>query len=139
MKKIIDGKKYDTSTAKLVAERCSDAAKNDFIYFEEQLYQKRTGEFFIYGWGGPGSPYAHKVYDGWDSGEEIIPMSWDGARQWAERYLSVNEHEAIFGEPETDEGRSSVNLSLSNAAIEKARRAAAQAGVSLSAYIESLI
>lgn len=81
----------------------------------------------------------HKVYDGWDGGEEISPMSWDGARRWAEQHLSTSEYDAIFGEAETDNGRSSVNLSLSNAAIEKARRAAAQAGVSLSAYIESLI
>ena len=139
MKKIIDGKKYDTSTAKLVAEYYSDYGKRDCRYYEEHLYQKRTGEFFIYGLGSADSPYKHAVPDGWDGGEKIIPLSWEAARQWAESHLSDGEYEAVFGDVDEDDGRSSVNLSLSNTAIEKAKRAAAQTGASLSAYIESLI
>ena len=139
MKKIINGKKYDTETAKLVAEYYSDYGKRDYRYYEEHLYQKRTGEFFIYGLGNADSAYKHAMLDGWDGGEKIIPLSWEAARQWAESHLSDEEYEVVFGDVDENDGRSSVNLSLSTAAIEKARRAAAQAGISLSAYIESLL
>ncbi len=48
MKKIINGKRYDTETAKLIG---SDGYSNpsDFNYWSEDLYQKKTGEFFLYG------------------------------------------------------------------------------------------
>ena len=48
MKKIINGKKYDTDTAKCVGHD-SFGCRGDFRYWFEQLYQKQTGEFFIYG------------------------------------------------------------------------------------------
>lgn len=53
MKKIIDGKMYNTETAK----ECGtwDNCEYGFNRVEETLYRKKTGEFFIHGEGGANS------------------------------------------------------------------------------------
>ena len=48
MKKIINGKKYDTETATSVGEYSSNYACSDYKYYDETLYKKKTGEFFLY-------------------------------------------------------------------------------------------
>lgn len=103
MKKYINGKKYDTETAKAVGSRSNHRSYRDFSWCEETLYRKKTGEFFLHGEGGPMTVYAEYV----DSntrrgGERIQPMSFDEARAWAEEHLDGDEYEAIFGEIEDD-------------------------------------
>ena len=84
--------------------------------------------------------YAESVgQNQWSGGSRIMPMSWDDAQAWAEENLSTDEYESIFGEVTEDDSRENVTLSLSVATAERARRAAAQAGITLSAYIEGLI
>lgn len=140
MKKIISGKVYDTSTAELVGEWSNGSFPNDFNYCSEDLYRKKTGEFFLYGEGGAMSKYAESRGDGWGGGEKIMPMSYQSAQEWAEAHLSCEEYEAIFGAvDESDDGRKNYTFYLPVASVEKAKRAAAQAGVGLSAYIESLL
>ena len=53
--------------------------------------------------------------------------------------MSAEEYESAFGAVVEDNSRTVVTMSLSVSAVERAKRAAAQAGLSLSAYIESLI
>ena len=139
MKKIIDGKLYNTETARALGSWSGDDLSS-FSWYEEELYQKKTGEFFLYGSGHAASPYAKSYSDGtMGPGEAIRPLSYDAARKWAERRLSADEYEAIFGEIVEDDSRVSVNLSLSAATADRARRAAAEQGRTLSAYIEGLI
>lgn len=97
MRKIINGKSYDTKTAKQVASWSTDLPVNDFHYYEETLYLKRTGEYFIYGHGGPASKYAETNGDAWQSGEDILPMTLDKARKWGESKLDAGDYERIFG------------------------------------------
>lgn len=140
MKKIINGKLYNTETAKEMASWSDGMSFRDFSHVEEVLYQKRTGEFFIYGQGGPASRYAERVPGGmWGSGDQIIPLTWDAAREWAEEHLDADEYQEIFGEVAEDDSRTVITLSLSVSAVEMAKRSAAKDGVGLSAYIESLI
>ena len=140
MKKIINGKMYDTDTAKWMASWSDGLSFRDFTHVEETLYQKRTGEFFLHGAGGPASRYAvSSGQNSWSGGEKIIPLSWEAARKWAEEHLDADGYEAIFGPVAEDDSRAVVTMSLSAGALEKAKRAAAQAGISLSAYIENLI
>jgi len=54
MKKIINGKRYDTETAQLIGS-ASYSNRTDFRFWSEELYRKKTGEFFLYGEGGPAS------------------------------------------------------------------------------------
>ena len=97
MKKIINGRMYDTKTATLVGT-ASYSYPGDFSYWEENLYRKKTGEFFICGEGGPMSQYAHRIGQNlWSGGEKIRPLTLKEAREWAERYLDVEKYEQTFG------------------------------------------
>lgn len=99
MKKIIEGKKYDTETAKCIGEWWNNNDVRNFSHVEETLYQKRTGEFFIFGVGGPSSKYARSEgQNSWTGGEKIIPVSYPRAKAWAEEKLTVEEFERAFGE-----------------------------------------
>lgn len=102
MKKIINGKRYDTDTAKFIghAER---SHPRDLDYWAEDLYLKRTGEFFIHGEGGARSRYGRQTSQNWWSGgEKIRPLSLKEAQEWAEKYLDGDKYEEIFGKIEED-------------------------------------
>ncbi len=140
MKKIINGKVYDTATAQCVGEWSNPYTRRDFNWVEETLYRKRTGEFFIFGEGGPRSQYAKEVGTRqWSSGERIMPLTWDEAREWAEEKLSADEYEQAFGEVADDDSKAYLNAYIPTSCIEYAKRAAAKQGINLSTYIESLI
>lgn len=100
MKRIINGRKYDTNTAKEIDSYSNGRYQSDFRYFEETLYQKHTKEFFLYGLGGPLSKYAEHCGQGWTGGENIIPLSLDEAKEWVETNSSVKIYETLFGEVE---------------------------------------
>ena len=75
MKRIISGRRYDTNTAKLIGQ-ASYSNSRDFTYWHEELYVKRTGEYFLYGVGGPMSKYSQQTGENeWTGGKEIIPLS----------------------------------------------------------------
>ena len=97
MKRIINGRKYDTNTATLIGD-AGHSYPSDFEYWREELYRKKTGEFFLHGWGGPRSGYARRTgQNEWSSGEQIIPLSLKEARRWIETYLDADKYEEIFG------------------------------------------
>lgn len=139
MKKIINGKVYDTATAQIVGN-WENVDYGDLDFISESLYRKRTGEFFLYGEGGPCSKYAGRVGNsGWTNGERIMPLTWDEAREWAEEKLSADEYEQLFGEVTEDDSRETMSLSLPRSMAETIRRRASQSGTYPSAYIEALI
>lgn len=140
MKKILGGKLYNTETAKQVGVWSNGGSCRDFSHIEESLYQKKTGEFFLFGEGGPRTKYAESAgQNQWTGGSQIIPLTWEAARQWAEQHLDADDYEAIFGPVTEDDSRATVTLSLSTSAVERAKRVAVQKNLSLSSYIESLI
>ena len=96
MKKIINGRKYDTDTAKVIASYSNEIPSD--CYFSETLYQKHTKEFFVYGHGGAMSKYAETCYGSRTDGETIIPLSLDEAKEWVATYSTVEIYETIFGE-----------------------------------------
>ena len=101
MKKIINGKLYNTETAVTLGSYTSEGAARDFGYFEETLYRKKTGEMFLYGEGGPMSHYSVSCgQNSWSGGEKIIPLTDGEARKWAEQHLSADEYIVIFGDVE---------------------------------------
>ncbi|MBR6834207.1 hypothetical protein [uncultured Fibrobacter sp.] len=100
MKKIINGRLYDTDTAKCVGCFDNDYEGNDSRYEAENLYCKKTGEFFLYGWGGPMSSYAETYGTTITGGEVWRPLSIDEAKKWAEHHLSAEKYIKLFGEVE---------------------------------------
>lgn len=140
MKRIINGKVYDTNTAKELGSWANGGTWRDFSHMEETLYRKKTGEFFLHGEGGPMSRYAEaQGQNSWSGGSRIMPMSFTEAKAWAEERLDADDFEAIFGEVAEDESRVQVCYSLGAATVENIKRKAAELGISASAYIEQLI
>ena len=125
MKKIIEGKRYDTEKAKLVGEWDNSIYDSDFNMVEEVLYRKRTGEFFLHGMGGARTRYAEACgQNAWRGGERIMPMSYEEAQRWAEEHLDADVVEEYFAIPDEDEEVETVPLALSVPAWVKALVAA---------------
>lgn len=101
MKKIINGRMYNTDTAKRLCSADNGGSCRDFSHWEEELYQKKTGEFFLYGEGGPASKYSRSCgQNEWCGGCDITPMTEQQAREWMERNATADEYIEVFGEPE---------------------------------------
>jgi len=99
MKKIINGKKYDTDTATLCVDRDNDCI--GFAHTYEALYLKKTGEFFLYGYSGPMGKYARAVGDNTTcGGSEITPLTLEKAQRFVEKYGDADDYEKLFGEVE---------------------------------------
>ena len=135
MKKIINGKSYDTATAREVASCSHGDGPRDFRYYAEALYCKRTGEYFLAGEGGPMSHYAVTVgQNSWRGGEKIIPLTYAQATEWAEREMDADDYEAEFGQVSEDE-TVHLHISLPADIADRIRKAAASEGISVSECI----
>jgi len=88
MKKIVDGKTYNTDTAELM-ESYQYGYTNDFGWFREYLYVTSKGNHFLYGKGGPLSHYAEHYDNSSMGGEDIVPLTREEAFDWAQRYNLV--------------------------------------------------
>ena len=99
MKKVINGKMYNTSTATLIGYEV--AYDSDWMHrCREELYRKTTGECFLYGDGGPATRYGCTCSDGsMGAGQHILPLSESEAREWVEENLSTAKYIELFGEP----------------------------------------
>ena len=100
MKKIVDGKTYNTETATELGVWGNDYGTTDFRWCDETLYRTKKGAYFLFGEGGAMSRYAGRYGDMWGDGEELIPLEEKEAKEWAERKLDADEYIAAFGEPE---------------------------------------
>lgn len=139
MNKIINGKRYNTETAKALASY-QHLNWGDLYFFEETLYQKSTGEFFLYGVGGAGSKYAESIgQNSWSGGEKIMPLTVENARAWSEKNLTGDEYESIFGTVDESNEKKTVTFKLDDTTVTKIKLAAATAGISLSDYITKLV
>lgn len=139
MKKIISGKKYDTETAHKVYE-WSHGSISDFGYYEETLYRKRTGEYFVYGYGHAASKYAEpEGQNSWGSGSRIMPMSYEDARSWMEERADAESYEREFGEVIEDESGCVLTVRISSASKAKLARESAKTGETQGSIIDRLI
>lgn len=99
MKKIINGKMYNTETAKCLASWFNGSISFDMC--QEWLYRKKTGEYFLYGEGGASSKYSEYCgFDQWSGGSAFTPLTEEEAREWAEQKLDADDYVSIFGEVE---------------------------------------
>lgn len=137
MKKIINGRRYDTDSAKYLAE--DGDFSSDEGYWREVLYRKNTGEYFLYGTGGPATKYAEPDgVNSWIDGERIMPMSLDEAKAWAKGHIGDAHYDDIFG-MEEDLTKRTVTFSLTEATIEKISQTAVRNGCSKSEVIERVM
>ncbi len=139
MNKTINNKRYDTDTAKYIADTGSleqGIGPSDFNFWSETLYQKRTGEFFLYGEGGPLSKYSQPYENnGSQSGAKIIPLTIDQAKQWAEKAMDADDYEKAFGPVEEDTNKHVMSLSVDESTYQIIKRLAAENRTTMSQVI----
>jgi hypothetical protein len=98
MKAIINGTRYDTEKADLLASASSELSRSDFGWWEEDLYRtQRSKAYFLAGIGNARSHYSTSQGGGtWGPGSKITPMTEAEAFAWAERNLNVEKVEELF-------------------------------------------
>lgn len=101
MKKIIEGKIYNTDTAREIG-RYDYLSATDFEHVSEVLYRTNKGSYFLYYEGGAMSKYG---VDGQQRGSTrsskgLRLMTEAAAKTWATEYLEADEYIEIFGEVE---------------------------------------
>jgi hypothetical protein len=98
MKTIIDGLRYDTETATLIAEWGNSLPVSDFRHAEEDLYQTPKGNYFLHGRGGAMSRWSEPAGDMHGPGESIKPLSYTEAAEWCEARDLVDVLEKHFSD-----------------------------------------
>jgi hypothetical protein len=99
MKRIIDGKSYNTETAELIAEHSASCPCNDFHYFEESLYRTKKGAWFLAGSGNAMSKYSRAIdHNSRGGGDGIEVLTPEEAMEWLESHNFVDELEEHFSD-----------------------------------------
>ena len=98
MRKIINGKMYDTDTAEYLGCWTNGYSYNDFHYCVQKLYRKKTGEYFLFGEGGSMSMYAESYGNDITGGTRFTPMTEEEAKAWSEVNLTTDEYISVWGE-----------------------------------------
>ena len=140
MKKVIKGRVYDTSTAKKLGEYQLPLGSSNPQFFVESIYQKKTGEFFLYCEGNVSSkarlPRWRIDYDG---NEYIRPITFKQAQDWAEEYLGDEGYARIFCPQHEKNGTIMLGLNVSTYAAEKLKHTAMMMGYSQSHVLNQWI
>lgn len=84
MKKIINGKIYNTDTALFIGNFASACGPGDFRYEDTDLFKTTKGAWFICGGGGPLSRWSRPSGSGQCGGSGIEVMTTAEALEWCE-------------------------------------------------------
>lgn len=121
MNKVIRGKRYDTSTAESISEIEVSTGRR------EELYRKRTGEFFLAHW------------TQWEKEESWIePLDTEEAKEWVSENCDGDTYENLFGEVGEGE-KKTVCISLTEQEAQKIKAYALERKISVSEAIGKLI
>lgn len=125
MVKIINGRKYNTETARFVGG-CSEKDNDELYPSKFELYRKRTGEYFL-----------HSTFGYYN--ESITPLDNGDALYWAQKNLDVKTYEAEFGELVEDDSHVAMTLNLPKNTYDKLKRLALKNKMPASKYIGRMI
>ena len=96
MRRIVDGKRYDTETAQKIGE-ASSGNYGDFRYWSETLYKTKKGAYFIAGEGGAASRWGKSSGNVSWGDEGIIALTPEEALAWCSEYLDdAEQYEGFF-------------------------------------------
>ena len=82
MKKIINGKVYNTETAECIADE--GKSLHNFYSTSESLYRTKKGAWFIYGVSSAGGRYGSSCGNTLSGGEDIRAIDEKEVVEWAE-------------------------------------------------------
>lgn len=86
MRKIINGKRYDTETAELIHPWSNRRSRTDFRRRDKDLYRTPRGRWFLHHFGGPMTDCAERVGDNFGYGQQIEPVSEEDAYRFLESH-----------------------------------------------------
>ena len=98
MKRIIGGKTYNTETAEHILTNTSGLLRGDAYYRCETLYRTKRGAYFLHVEGGGYTelgdpvPKSHMTFN---SGQKIVPMAADEAREWLKQHGAIDVLEGV--------------------------------------------
>ncbi|GAB6152950.1 hypothetical protein JCM17380_17000 [Desulfosporosinus burensis] len=144
MRKIINGRTYNTATSECIGSWDNGRYCNDFYSCSEDLYKNVKGTYFLVGEGGAMSKYAvHSGNNAW-GGRELIPLTGTDAQEWAESHLSAEDYEAEFGtqeeaSPSDLTTRERVNLTLDSELMARLRKHSVDTGIPMSGVVDKAI
>jgi hypothetical protein len=143
MRKIINGKTYNTETSKHIGHWSNGYYPSDFAHCSEDLYKNTKGAYFLRGDGGAMSKYSKHYGNSVGGSENIIPLTAEEAREWAEENLDAEDYEAEFGTPEEAESdlttRERVNLTLDSGIMTNLRKLSTESGVPMARMVDKAI
>lgn len=102
MKKIIDGKIYNTETAEEIGSFHNALSHSDFRHLEESLYKTKKGAYFVHGYGGAMTRWAESNGDCQYGSSGIEVLTTQEAREWCEQHEI--DADVIISHFETEEG-----------------------------------
>lgn len=98
MKKLIDGKVYNTDTATPIGTWSNNLSTRDFRNETATLYVTKKGAFFVAGESGPMGSFAYSVGNMTSGGEGLFALTKEEALEWAERHLDLEDYEEFFSD-----------------------------------------
>jgi len=142
MKKVINGRTYNTETSKLIGEWDNGRYGNDFGSCSERLYVNSKGTYFLVGEGGPMSKYAVSHGNNTSgSSNNVEPMTKDEAMEWLEEHDNDGyiKHFGTPEEAEPDDNRERVTFMLDSKLIDLFRVKSKETDVPMSRYMDKAI
>ena len=91
MKKIINGKLYNTETTECIADE--EISLHDFYKTSESLFRTKSGVWFLFGESSAGGIYCDSDGRNSSSGEDIILLEEKEVLEWAERASITSEEQ----------------------------------------------
>lgn len=96
MKRIIKNHTYSTESSTFLGEYSNGKNIDDDYYIYEALYLKTNGDFFLFCKGGPKTMYSKKIDSKRVYNEDIEPISYEDAEEWAKNHLTEDKYEVFF-------------------------------------------
>ena len=144
MRKVINGRTYNTATSKHIGNWSNGIYGSDFRSCGETLYKNTKGAYFLVGEGGPLSKYAVSHGNDTSGSTELIPMTATEAQEWAEGHLEPDEYEAEFGvqeeaAPSDLTTRERVGLTLDIDIVARLRKHSTDTGIPMARTVDKAI
>lgn len=102
MRKIVNGRIYDTETAEYLCDLSpSGFMRGDFQWEDTALYRSPKGQYFLAGEGGARSRWGREHgQNGWISGSGMELIDEDRAKFLVAEMYKAEKYIELFGEPE---------------------------------------
>lgn len=89
MKKLIDGKMFNTETAEKIAF-WSNGLSNDAHEISETLYKTKKDNWFLRGYSGAFGPYGAKWGRNFSAGSDLVSLTQEEAKAWLHSHNEID-------------------------------------------------